>query len=166
MGVKVVGDKDNLFCPWIQSVRSVLEYLRKIQCCSGRERIKFPVFSIFQWNSHIHICYCAYGYSTGNFCIQGNLRTIPCSCSVLANIAYTNYSAKPSGLRHNGFPPACQWLTDHEYICDSVADIHGIHLFRMPRFTWDALFLYKNLYSQALNAVWPGLLPPCRVKKS
>ncbi len=104
MGVKVVGDKDNLFCPWIQSVRSVLEYLRKIQCCSG--------------------------------------------------------------LRHNGFPPACQWLTDHEYICDSVADIHGIHLFRMPRFTWDALFLYKNLYSQALNAVWPGLLPPCRVKKS
>ena len=25
---------------------------------------------------------------------------------------------------------------------------------------------YKNLYSQALNAVWPGLLPPCCVKKS
>ena len=42
-----------------------------------RDRIKFPVFSIFQWNSHIHICNCAYGYSTGNFCIQEKLNQAP-----------------------------------------------------------------------------------------
>lgn len=80
----------------------IILYLTIKDACNFRERIKFPVFSIFQWNSHIHICYCAYGYSTGNFCIQGNLRTIPCSCSVLANIAYTNYSAKPN-LEFNFF---------------------------------------------------------------
>ena len=34
-----------------------------------RDRINLAVFSVFQWNSRIHICYRAYGYSIGNFCI-------------------------------------------------------------------------------------------------
>ena len=33
------------------------------------DRINLAVFSVFQWNSRIHICYRAYGYSIGNFCI-------------------------------------------------------------------------------------------------
>ena len=35
----------------------------------SRDRINLAVFSVFQWNSRIHICYRAYGYSIGNFCI-------------------------------------------------------------------------------------------------
>ena len=54
-----------------------LTYLKDV-LIPTRDRIKFPVFSIFQWNSHIHICNCAYGYSTGNFCKQGNLRSFLC----------------------------------------------------------------------------------------
>ena len=34
-----------------------------------RDRINLSVFSISQWNSRIQICYFAYGYSIGNFCI-------------------------------------------------------------------------------------------------
>ena len=33
------------------------------------DRINLSVFSVFQWNIRIQICYFAYGYSTGNICI-------------------------------------------------------------------------------------------------
>ena len=36
---------------------------------NARDRINLSVFSIFQWNSRIQICYFAYDYSTENICI-------------------------------------------------------------------------------------------------
>ena len=60
--------------------------------------------------------------------------------SILENICKIQCCA---GLRHNSFPPACQGFGYHEYISNTVADIHGICFFRMARFTGDAGFLYK-----------------------
>ena len=57
--------------------------------------IKFPVFSILQRNSCIHIYHCAYSYSAENSGFEGNLSIILRSCTVLSNPDYTNYSAKP-----------------------------------------------------------------------
>lgn len=61
----------------------------------AKYRIKFYVFSIFPWNSHIHICNCPHSYFTGNFCNQRHLRTFLCDQLCMSNIAYTNYPANP-----------------------------------------------------------------------
>lgn len=74
-------------------------------CDMIRDRVNSPVFSIFQWNSHIQIYNCAYDYSTGNFCIQGNLRTFLRYCFSLSNTTYTNYSVKPMIIKPSFFPP-------------------------------------------------------------
>ena len=88
-GVAVKGPGANLAGEGVEIGQRLSESL-------AGDRIKFPVFSIFQWNSHIHICNCAYGYSAGNFCIQENLRTFLSDCSIMSNITYTNYSAEPT----------------------------------------------------------------------
>ena len=60
--------------------------------------------------------------------------------SILENICKIQCCAS---LRHNSFPPACQGVGKHKYISNTVAGIHGIYFFRMPRFAGDAGFLYK-----------------------
>ena len=83
----------------------------------NRDRINFPVFSVFQWNSHIHIWYCAYGYSTGNFCNQGYLRTFLCNWVIMSNPVYTNYSAKPKKqIRLFHLPPYSPEYNPDEYL--------------------------------------------------
>ena len=54
-----------------EHIQYVMECLRSCttQVVNIRDRINLAVFSVFQWNSRIHICYRAYGYSIGNFCI-------------------------------------------------------------------------------------------------
>ena len=46
---------------------------------------------------------------------------------------------------HNRFPPACQRLGNYKDICNTITDIHGIHLFRSPGFTGQTDFLYHLL---------------------
>ena len=48
-----------------------------------------------------------------------------------------------AGLCHNRFPPACQGFRNHEDICNTVADIHGIYFFRPAWFTGHTGFLYE-----------------------
>lgn len=50
-----------------------------------------------------------------------------------------------AALCHDSLPPACQWFGNHKDICNTIADIHGIHLFRSPRFTGQTDFLYHLL---------------------
>ena len=55
MRVEVVCNKDDLFCPWIQGIGSVPEYLCKIQCCTGLRHNSFP--PAYQgFGNHEYIC--------------------------------------------------------------------------------------------------------------
>ena len=58
---------------------------------------------------------------------------------------YRRISAKSNAVRlcYNRFPPACQGFRNHEDICNTVADIHGIYFFRLAWFTGNTCFLYE-----------------------
>ena len=63
------------------------------------------------------------------------------------------------------FAPAIHFMEEKGVplvLSGSQHDPAGIAAACMPCGAWG----FKNLYSQVLNAVWAGLLPPCRVKKS
>ena len=70
--LNIVDVLDHIFAEEAKAKRK-RAYEKQIQM-SGfpikkRDRVNSPVFSIFQWNSRIQICYFAYSYSIGNFCV-------------------------------------------------------------------------------------------------
>ena len=66
--LNIVDVLDHIFAEEAKSKRK-RAYEKQIQMSGFRDRINLSVFSISQWNSRIQICYFAYGYSIGNFCI-------------------------------------------------------------------------------------------------